>query len=213
SHSDFVLRVDPSLQYLPGHSAILVFSNELVDAFPAKWLRWSEMEKCWLEVFVKFDRESGVGEVLRPLPKGFPDYQFSALGLKDPPSDQRVEIQPLFQRWLGNLAENLFQGSILTIDYGGRPTEIYARRPGGSLRGYYRQERVEGAGIYQRFGKQDLTVDVNFEDLISWGEDFDLETVSEESQSSFLCRYGEGSDLMAQDGPGEAFRVLLQRRD
>lgn len=191
----------------------LIFSNELVDAFPAKWLRWSEIEKCWLEIFVSFDRESGLGETFKPLPKGFPDYDYSALSLKEPACGQRVEIQPLFQRWLANLAENLQCGSVLTIDYGGRPQEMYHRRPGGTLRAYHRQERVEGGGVYQRFGKQDLTVDVNFGDLISWGEDFGLETVREESQSEFFERFGEGSDTMAQSGVGEAFRVLLQRRD
>ncbi|MEM7600856.1 MAG: SAM-dependent methyltransferase, partial [Verrucomicrobiota bacterium] len=137
----------------------LIFSNELVDAFPAKWLRWSEIEQCWFEVFVKFDPESGLSEIFQPLPKEFPDFEYSVLGMQEPGCGQRVEIQPLFQRWLGNLSEHLKEGSILTIDYGGTPESIYHRRPGGSLRGYFKQERVEGGGVYQRFGKQDLTVD------------------------------------------------------
>jgi len=191
----------------------LIFSNELVDAFPAKWLRWSEIEACWLEVLVKFDRDAGLSEMLKPLPKGFPDYDYSALNLKSPQCGQRVEIQLLFQLWLANLSEHLQQGSLLTIDYGGKPEDIYHRRPGGSLRGYYKQERIEGSGVYQRFGKQDLTVDVNFQDLISWGEDLDLKMVREESQAEFLQRHGEGGDAMAASDVGEAFRVLLQRRD
>ena len=190
----------------------LIFSNELVDAFPAKWFSWSEIEQCWLEIFVKFDSEKGVEEIFRPLPKGFPDYAYSALQLPELEQEQRVEIQPLYQRWLANMTEHWKEGLLLTIDYGGTPEEIYDRRPGGSLRGYYRQERVEGAGIYQRFGKQDLTVDVNFTDLQNWGEEFDLATLSCETQAEFLQRYGEGSDPMAGDGPGDSFRVLLQRR-
>ncbi|MDF1823101.1 MAG: SAM-dependent methyltransferase [Verrucomicrobiales bacterium] len=191
----------------------LIISNELVDAFPAKWLRWSGIEKCWLEIFVTFNRDSGLAEIFKPMPKGFPDYDYSALALKEPDCGQRVEIQPLFQRWLANLSEHLEKGSILTIDYGGRAAELYDRRPGGTLRAYHRQQRIEGGGVYQRFGKQDLTVDVNFGDLISWGEDFDLESVREESQAEFLHRFGEGADEMASSGVGEAFRVLHQRRD
>lgn len=190
----------------------LIFSNELVDAFPAKWLCWSEIEQCWLEVFVQYHREKGLQELFRPLPKGFPEENYSALSLDRLDQGQRVEIQPLFQLWLGNLAEHLEEGSLLTIDYGGRPGEIYDRRPDGTVRAYYRQQRMEGGEIYQRFGKQDLTVDVNFEDISDWGEDFGLSSISEESQAAFLSRYGETGDAMAETEAGEAFRVLLQRK-
>ncbi|MEM9016865.1 MAG: SAM-dependent methyltransferase [Verrucomicrobiota bacterium] len=191
----------------------LVFSNELVDAFPAKWLRWIEMEECWLEVGVKFDREKGIGEILNPLPNGFPEHDFSAMAMRELPAGQRIEIQPLYRSWLINFAESWQTGSLLTIDYGGRPEEIYRRRPEGTLRGYFRQERIEGPGIYQRFGKQDLTLDVNFLDLIRWGEELGFEMVLEESQAEFLNRWGESADPMAKSGAGEAFRVLHQRRD
>lgn len=190
----------------------LVFSNELVDAFPAKWLCWTEIERCWMEVFVRFDPRRGVGELFRPLPRDFPDFAFSAMAWKEPPAGQRIEIQPLYQRWLASLAESWSEGSLLTIDYGGRPAEIYDRRPGGTLRAYFRHERIEGPGVYQRFGQQDLTVDVNFEDLVNWGEELDFQTVFEISQRDFLRRNDEADDPMAAEGVGEAFRVLLQRR-
>ncbi len=203
-------KMEEALEAAEGKA--LIFSNELVDAFPAKWMVWCEIEGHWHEVFVRFDREKGLSEVLRPLPKFFPEDAYSALELRDRPQGQRVEIQPLFQRWLGNLSEHWVEGSMLTVDYGGKVDEIYHRRPEGTLRGYYRQQRFEGGDIYQRVGKQDLTVDVNFTDLVAWGEDFDFTTVSEESQAEFLSRYSETSDAMAGSGPGEAFRVLVQRR-
>jgi SAM-dependent MidA family methyltransferase len=60
---------------------------------------------------------------------------------------------------------------MLTIDYGANSAEeIYDRRPGGTMRAYHRQQRIEGGGIYARFGRQDLTSDVNFADLVRWGE-------------------------------------------
>lgn len=190
----------------------LVFSNELVDAFPAKWLCWGSVEACWLEVFVRYESDRGVGELFRPLPRDFPDFAFSAMDWKNPPPGQRIEIQPLYQRWLANFSEHWKAGSLLTIDYGGRAEDIYRRRPGGSLRAYRRHERVEGAGVYRAFGRQDLTVDVNFTDLVNWGEELGYETVEETSQAEFLARHGESGDAMAGHGPGEAFRVLLQRR-
>jgi SAM-dependent MidA family methyltransferase len=203
-------RISEALEATGGRA--LIFSNELVDAFPAKWFTWSDIEQCWLEIFVKFDSRKGLEEVFKPLPRGFPDFAYSALQLRNLNHGQRVEIQPLYQRWLANLSEVWNEGALLTIDYGGKAEEIYERRPAGTMRGYYRQERIEGGEIYQRFGKQDLTIDVNFTDLEAWGEEFDLTNVSEESQSEFLSRFGESGDPMAGDGVGEAFRVLLQHR-
>jgi len=38
----------------------LIFSNELVDAFPANWFRWDGQQ--WQEVMVRFDKKSGLSE-------------------------------------------------------------------------------------------------------------------------------------------------------
>ena len=190
----------------------LIFSNELVDAFPAKWMIWSEIEGNWHEVFVTFDRKKGLSEVFRPLPRGFPEDVYSAMNLSERPQGQRVEIQPLFQLWLAHAVQHWEQGSMLTIDYGGEAAEIYQRRPAGTARAYFKQQRLEGGEIYQRIGKQDLTVDVNFTDLMNWGEELDLEKVSYETQGEFLARHGEAGDAMAGAGAGDAFKALVQRR-
>lgn len=191
----------------------LIFSNELIDAFPARWLRWSADDRQWHEIFVDYSPAGGLKETFRLLPRGFPLDTFAALRRRDWPDGQRVEIQPMVQRWLANLADHLNQGSLLTIDYGGSTAEIYERRPSGTLRAYHRHQRIEGGGVYARFGQQDLTVDANFDDLREWGEEFGLETVRYESQRQFLERHGAGLDPMAGPGPGDAFRVLHQRKD
>nr|MBP6783174.1 hypothetical protein [Verrucomicrobiales bacterium] len=76
----------------------------------------------------------------------------------------------------------------------------------------FRHERIEGGGVYGRIGKQDLTFDVNFGDLVKWGEAVGSETVRLSSQRGFLERFGLGRDVMAGDGAGGAFQVLEQRR-
>ncbi|MCB1205300.1 MAG: SAM-dependent methyltransferase [Verrucomicrobiae bacterium] len=187
----------------------LLFSNELVDAFPAKWLRFSE--GSWREVWVRLEG-GNLSEEFRELSDGLVGELFSALALTDPPEGQRIEIHPSFRRWLRDLAPHWREGSMLTIDYGAdTAAEIYARRPGGTLRAYHRHERIEGGGVYSRFGKQDLTCDVNFADLVRWGEELGWETVRLGSQGKFLERFGSARDAMADDGPGTAFRVLEQR--
>lgn len=189
----------------------LIFSNELVDAFPAKWLRWEGTR--WEEIHVAFDPAQGMSEVFRELPADFSPGDFSAMALTKPLPGHRIEIHPSFRRWLQDLAPQWHEGSMLTIDYGADSADaIYARRPGGTLRAYHRQQRIEGGGIYARFGKQDLTSDVNFADLVKWGEALGWETVRLGSQRDFLTRHDVGAGTMGAEGPGEAFRVLEQRR-
>jgi len=189
----------------------LIFSNELVDAFPAKWLRWDGTR--WEEVFVAYDPAQGLGEVFRELPTGLSTDEYSAMTLTEPPLGQRIEILPSFRKWLHELASHWHEGAMLTIDYGADSAEeIYNRRPGGTMRAYHRQQRLEGGGIYARFGKQDLTSDVNFADLVRWGEALEWETAGLSTQRAFLARYGVGTDPLASEGVGEAFRVLVQRK-
>ena len=57
---------------------------------------------------------------------------------------------------------------------------------------------------YQNPGKQDLTFDVYFPDLIEWGEKIGLETESLITQAEFLVT----NDL---EGAGVAFKVLHQK--
>lgn len=190
----------------------LIFSNELADAFPAKWLRWSAEGERWEEIWLRFSPERGLREEFRPLAPEWTAADFSALALPSPADGQRVEIQPALRDWLGGWVDAWTGGSMLTVDYGGSAETIYHRRPGGSLRAYFRNERIEGGGIYRRFGQQDLTVDVNFPDLRRWGEGFGFSTVALESQRDFFARYGLGEDAMAGEGAGEAFQVLWQRK-
>jgi SAM-dependent MidA family methyltransferase len=86
------------------------------------------------------------------------------------------------------------------------------------LRGYFRQQRVEGAEIYERAGHQDLTADVNFTDLIRWGEALGLETSPVLTQRDFVLNWNPNVDLrdaataqlLDPEGAGQAFKVLEQ---
>jgi len=203
-------RVEDALAAAGGRA--LVFSNELVDAFPAKWLRYDAGAADWREVWVEYDPATGLRERFRPLEPPLSPGDYSALGLSDAVEGQRVEIQPAYRDWLGGLAGAWREGSLLTVDYGGAPEEVYRRRPGGSLRAYWRHQRLEGAEVYRRVGRQDLTLDVNFTDLVRWGEALGFETVSLETQRAFLRGRGEAEDPVAESEAGAAFRVLWQRR-
>jgi len=191
----------------------LIFSNELVDAFPAKCLRWNADEGAWQEIYVSYDAAAGLKEVFRDCPRGITPDIYTSMVLPERADGQRIEVLPSFRRWLSDMSHDLKSGAMLTIDYGCENAgSVYHRRPGGTMRAYYRHERIEGGGVYLRIGKQDLTTDVNFEDLVRWGEALGFESAALTSQGEFLARHGSGGDLMAGEGAGDAFQVLTQRR-
>lgn len=187
----------------------LIFSNELVDAFPVQWLRHAQGQ--WFEVWVRFRPDTGLREEFRPV--ALDESTQRSLADWSVPDGQRIELRPSYRSWLGEWVKHWHAGAMLTIDYGA-PTrrEVYAGRPDGSLRGYWHHQRIERGGVYARFGKQDLTADVVFSDLVEWGEALGLVTERLETQRDFLTRWGAGEDIMAAGEVGEAFWVLEQNR-
>ncbi len=190
----------------------LVFSNELVDAFPARLLRWNAQRAAADEIWVEYDPERGLREIFVETDESAPA----------PFTDgQRFERHDSYRRWLQSWAPLLRRGSMLTIDYGGSDAaEIYAKRPAGTLRGYHRHQRCDGPMIYRHFGRQDLTCDVNFSDVQAWGEALGWQTVALQTQADFFRQQlGEQSFaesratafLLDPEGAGGAFQVLAQR--
>ena len=132
----------------------------------------------------------------------------SALAMKSTVG-QRVEVFQSYRNWLTTLDHHLQRGALLTIDYGGSPTEIYHRKPGGTLRAYFRHQRIEGMGIYLRPGRQDLTADVNFVDLQEWGEELGLKTIQSVTQADFIREWDRGRSKSQQTA--EAIAQSLER--
>ncbi len=166
----------------------LIISNEFFDAFPVRIFN-SSLEELYLG--------SQNEEIWQPCRK-LPDSSLS----NDLPA--RFEIAESIHQWFQSDLNNLKTGEILSIDYGGEPADIYYRRPLGTLRAYAHHMRLLPPEAYQNPGKQDLTFDVNFSDLIRWGNEIGLEMIELITQSEFL-----GTDDL--DGAGGAFKVLHQR--
>ncbi|MFY9985234.1 MAG: SAM-dependent methyltransferase [Chthoniobacterales bacterium] len=193
----------------------IVISNEFVDAFPCR--RLVRSETGWADLYLRYEGDQWRQE-LSPADLSFPGSALDAgFGV-----GQTIEVHESFRGWLATLSRQLQSGAILTIDYGGRPDEIYRRRPDGTLRGYFRQERIEGNGIFHRVGQQDLTADVNFVDLQLWGDSFGLTTVDYLTQREFVARWFPGvlkkgaaaiAFTLKENGAGTAFKVLHQRKN
>jgi SAM-dependent MidA family methyltransferase len=204
--------VEAALQTAKGE-AILI-SNEFVDAFPCQ--RFERGAHGWKEISLALE-----GDLWREESSESLALPASSVFAVDYAAGQRVETLQSYRRWLTNLDRYLHRGAILTIDYGGSPNQIYHRRPGGTMRAYFRHQRIDGMGIYLRPGRQDLTSDVNFVDLEKWGEQLGLNTVQLMTQAEFIRRWanpGTKEQKLAdqyiadESGAGEAFKVLHQRK-
>ena len=192
----------------------LIFSNELVDAFPCQL--FERTMEGWAEIGVKLSSSGSLTETIVAL--DVQDPWFEQVGAV--PIGQRVERHDSYRIWLNDWSPHWRSGSILTIDYGGIAGTLYQRRPHGSVRAYRHHERIIGTQVYARFGRQDLTADVNFSDLISWGSKLGWKTVSLVSQREFLqSQLIRGKTLLSENQlrvPGiaeDAFSVLEQSTD
>jgi SAM-dependent MidA family methyltransferase len=186
----------------------LLFSNELVDAFPCRLFQ--KTPEGWRELGVNFSPEGGLME--RLINGTLDDPWFTPF--ESLPGGQRVERHDSYCHWLGSWSDSWKEGSLLTIDYGDLAPDLYARRPAGSLRGYWKHRRLTGGEVYARFGKQDLTADVNFSDLKAWGHSLKWSTASYTTQQEFLQKWSpknqSGISSPENGEVWEAFKVLEQ---
>lgn len=193
----------------------LVFSNELIDAFPFTILQRDDAGD-WHEVWLSLT-EGGIRETFVPAPAPLSVLFDPAAASRLAPL-QRVESADAAHDWLAAWVPDLKQGSVLTVDYGDLFPTLYHRRPLGTLRGYHRHQRVEAPVIHANMGHVDITADVNFSDLMRRGEMSGLTTVACPTQAEFIRARlrgklaGADARLADPDGAGGAFRCLMQRR-
>ncbi len=189
-----------------------IISNELVDAFPVRVFRNSSEEVQ--ELFLSLKNGSLTEEWISPglLPDS---TQFETF--HDCP--QRIEIHESYRSWMEQWLPFFKKGKWVTIDYGGTTSEIHHRRPHGTLRAYYHHDCLTGPDLYRLPGRQDLTADVNFDDLIYWGEKAGLSTIRLVTQHEYCLTHPENvadtpenQFLTDLSGAGSAFKVLEQKR-
>ncbi len=212
----------------------VIVSNEFFDALPCHRLEQTPEGLREIGVRVVGDR---LEEVKGPLTSERLASELAADGLTLR-EGQRVEVSLAALDVMREIATQLAQGAVITVDYGDVAQEVYSpRRMKGSVRGYFRHMAV--ADPYARPGEQDLTYDVNFTALARAGEEAGLPTLGLMPQGAVLKHLGldreirelrRGKSPLAADqasgtleklahpqGMGEGFKVLFQgkgiRRD
>ena len=205
----------------------IIFSNELLDAFPVHRFGWDARNRRWFEWGVGFGDGRFVPEPL-PEPACDPGFDLPAGLLSVLPDGFIAEWCPSALEWWRQAAAGLPHGKLLAIDYGLTEEEIFSpQRAGGTLRGYFQQHLADD--ILANPGEQDLTAHVNFSAIQKAGEAAGLSTELFSSQPRFLtgifqkaaldAAFGWSPGLARQfqtlthpDHFGRAFRVLVQSR-
>ena len=160
--------IEEALAACEGHA--LVYHNEFFDAFPCRVFR--KENDNWTELHLKV-ADGKLQEIFlapsRPLPA-------STVFAGEWQNGQRVEVFEAFGDWMRGMASAWKSGAMLVVDYGGKTNEIYNRRPAGTLRAYRGQQRLTGNEVYEMPGRQDITADVNFDDLKMWARELGWKT-------------------------------------
>jgi SAM-dependent MidA family methyltransferase len=179
------------IEDLPQGVTGCIFSNEFFDALPVH--RFVCRNGVLKEIFVTED--FGETERAGSVPPELFEFEFE--------EGQIVELNREARQWIKRIAGCLESGYHLAIDYGYLRDEHFARRH-GTLMCYWQHQAVENP--YIRIGEQDMTVHVNFSDLM---EEPSLETLLFTAQKDYLIRLGILDEMQKLATSGDA--VSMQR--
>lgn len=213
--------IDPKSQRFNG----IIFSNELLDAFPVRRFGWDAKSKNWFEWGVTVDGKKLIWAKIHNSEFGIRNPELEAVLL----NDYTIEISPAAENWWHQAAGSLARGKLLAIDYGFAAGEQFSpARLNGTLRGYFHHHAADD--VLANVGEQDLTAHVNFPAIQKAGEEAGLKTESFCTQPQFLTRILEKAvrekslgewnarrtrqfqTLTHPEHLGRAFRVLVQSR-
>lgn len=168
----------------------IVFSNELLDAFPVHRVKMEAGRL--LEFYVDVSGEGEFEWTLRePSTLQLAEYLANvgvAFG-----EEQIAEVNLQIKPWLKRVAEWLPSGFVITVDYGAETNELHPDcatdpRYFGTLRSFQRHQIMDN--VLSNPGEQDLTSTVNWSYVKDVGYELGLRVVEFESQDKFLLAAG-----------------------
>ncbi|MEX1030539.1 MAG: SAM-dependent methyltransferase [Paenibacillaceae bacterium] len=218
---------------MPALHHAIVFSNELLDAFPVHLVK--KFNGQYQEVYVAYEQSSGQFiEVLHPIHEGdelaiyLNQYQINGS------EGHRIEINLAADSWLRQMGSKLRTGLLVTIDYGDEASELYAEhRHMGTLMCYHKHLAHDNPYIH--IGHQDITSHINFSSCMRIGNQSGFTNQVYQTQRQFLIDQGILSklqdhawgdpfhpvakrnrairQLLIGDTMSELFKVLIQHRE
>ena len=176
------------LDELPTDFQGVIIANEVLDAIPAKRLRYQT--DGFVELGVDYQDGVLVEQVI--------DGPISHPGLPKTVIDgYTTEINPRALAWVGSLGALTKQALVLLIDYGmGRQEFFHEQRAEGTLRCYYRHQASDNPFV--NIGKQDITTSVNFSDVAERAGASGFEVLGYATQAMFLISLGIEQYLLSE---------------
>jgi SAM-dependent MidA family methyltransferase len=193
-----VERIDPGI----------IFSNELLDAFPVH--RVTKKHGRLFEFYVNVTPDENFVWNLGDLSTNrLTDYcQQLETELSE---DQIVEISLATEEWFAQVAEKLATGYLITVDYGAGTSSLHdaSERFQGTLRAYSRHQFADN--LLARPGDQDITTTIDWAYVTRVGAKLGFEVVEFSSQDRFLLRAGLLEELARQSkaAPSDADKLRL----
>jgi len=211
----------------------IVFSNELLDAFPVH--RITSSGGTLKEFYVTCDEQCNFAWSIDEISSEVV-LEFCREHLPPLREDQIVEVNPAIAEWMKNINTLLRTGFLITIDYGTEAEDLYSdpNRQAGTLRGYSRHQFVEN--ILQTPGENDLTTTIDWTVVKSEGLKYGFEVEEFSQLDNFLMQKGvidelelslaaaaseaersqittTAREMILPTGMAASFQVLVQTRD
>jgi len=184
----------------------IIFSNELIDAFPVH--RVVMREDRIRELCVGAEAEKFLWTECDPGAELIAYLERTDLMLAE---GQFAEINLAAEKFVSQAAAALTQGFLITVDYGAEQTELLSdpQRRSGTLRGFQRHQIVED--VLASPGEIDLTSTIDWTQMKTAGEQNQLRTVRHEPLHKFLLAEGLLDELERSAGTGTG-AVAVQLR-
>jgi SAM-dependent MidA family methyltransferase len=195
----------------------VVFSNELLDAFPVHRVTMhdGQLEEFYVNVGGNENFEWLLGA---PGPGSSPGllgyFKDSGIELGE---GQVAEVSLEIEEWFSKVAGKVHAGYVVTVDYGATAEDLHspARASVGTLRGFRRHEFVDD--LLASPGEQDLTTTVNWSFVKSIGARLGFEAIEFERQDMFLLAAGLLEQLAVEsrecESEAERLRIITAARE
>jgi SAM-dependent MidA family methyltransferase len=179
----------------------IVFSNELLDAFPVH--RVVQTDAGLRELYVTVDESGAFAWSNGPLSTPRLSEFCRAFGIQLEVG-QTIEINLEIDEWFARVVSKLANGFVITVDYGAEGTELYdaSLRPEGTLRGFRHHEFV--GDVLAQPGERDITTSVNWTQVKTLGARLGLRVVEFASQDKFLLHAGLLDELEYRHGVADS---------
>lgn len=188
----------------------VVFSNELLDAFPVHRLKMDEGQLR--EFYVKVGANEKFDWTLGPLSTRYLDDYFAECDIQLV-EGQVAEVNLQIEEWLRKVARKMRTGYLVTVDYGADADALYSSAARfqyrGTLRSFYRHRIVDD--VLARPGEQDITTTIDWSFVKRVGGKLGFEAVEFDRQDKFLVANGllEQLELESQQCKNEAEQLRL----